>query len=343
MLVADKHGTVHPVFHRFGGEKDAVVRVYEGTNFQGIFDKYYSVRNTISFFSQDDVLQIAEALDTLLRHPNKKKTICIQFYGGSHRKLIQPHDLGENRCSYSVSVAGEAFARIAKRIRRINIYQPNKAFAHTHGSERYLLRMDVYLNERNRAIVENNNSLEFIQVVCQDTLTELAIPSFDSYLSWRITLHEDQIRRCGQTIASFHQLKSLDLSGFGSDHRCFEVLLKPIQENMKNLEAIDLSNNNINTQSGKIIHDMLVEGNLLRLDINRIRVHMEGMFAMFALPLFTIIQGCCKSKNIGVVKMNYAMGTSMNEVYHNVVQNFKSGDLKLFEFQIPPEYLDGEQ
>jgi hypothetical protein len=70
---------------------------------------------------------------------------------------------------------------------------------------------------------------------------------------------------------------------------------------------------------------------------------MEGMFAMFALPLFTIIQGCCKSKNIGVVKMNYAMGTSMNEVYHNVVQNFKSGDLKLFEFQIPPEYLDGEQ
>jgi hypothetical protein len=101
---------------------------------------------------------------------------------------------------------------------------------------------------------------------------------------------------------------------------------------MKKLEAIDLLNNNINKGSRKIIHDMLVDGNLLCLDINCIRVHMETIFSMLDLPLFTNIQGCCKSKNIGVVKMNYAMGTSMNKIYNLVVKSFKSRDLMLIEF-----------
>jgi hypothetical protein len=333
MLVADKHHTVRPVFCRLASKKGAVHRVYEGNDNSGIFDKDYRLTNTLEFNKHSSVEDIAARFDAVLQHPNKTSTFCVRFWRGSHRKLIDSEDLFKTPGTYSVSRAGQAFARIAHRIQRLEIFYTNHNLAPVPGSDQFIRRFrDVFLEVQNACINANNDTIEFISRHCRDTLTELAIPSFDCHLEWKFITHEDEIRRCGRLIARFQQLKSLKISSFSCDHNCFAVFLDSIEQHTKKLEAIDLSGNIIDRKCSETIRKMLIDGNLLRLDINHIRVHNDSSFKIIDVPLFIIVDGCCNSRTIGVVKMRHARGTSMEEIYDLVIASFKNGNLKLFEF-----------
>jgi hypothetical protein len=206
----------------------------------------------------------------------------------------------------------------------------------------------------------NIDVLEFIQVHCADTLIELSIASFDREMAWT-TEQADIIHQHGNAISGFRQLKALDVLCFSCNHLCFEILLRVIQENMQSLEAIDISQNHINLASGNIMRDMLINGNILRLDMNYIRpvvsrsdaepfvagsiIHDMPDPPYESLPILSIIQGCCQSQTVGIVKMKYVYGYDniLYNVKEYVVQKFKSGHLRLFEFAFGEDELTVEQ
>jgi hypothetical protein len=120
---------------------------------------------------------------------------------------------------------------------------------------------------------------------------------------------------------------------------------------MTSLEAIDVSHNNINLECANIIKTMLTNGKLLRLDASHITSCMSA-FGLYRLPetsanaapILKIISGCCHSCTIGAVRMEHITGCAMNIVYSSVVDNFKNGKLKLFEFRFGKnELLSREQ
>jgi hypothetical protein len=115
MLVANKHHTVRPVFCRLASKKGAVHRVYEAKD-SGIFDKDYRLTNTLEFNKHSSIEDIVARFNTVLQHPNKTSTFCVRFWRGLHQKLIDSEDLFKTPGTYSVSTAGQAFARIAHHI-----------------------------------------------------------------------------------------------------------------------------------------------------------------------------------------------------------------------------------
>jgi hypothetical protein len=120
---------------------------------------------------------------------------------------------------------------------------------------------------------------------------------------------------------------------------------------MTNLEAINVSHNNINLGCANIIKRMLINGKILRLDANHVKSRMSPFdlprspeTSTNAAPILKIISGCCHSGTIGVVRMEYIMGCVMNIIYTSVVHNFRIGKLKLFEFRFGKnELLSREQ
>jgi hypothetical protein len=316
-----------------------------------------SLRHKIKILWNYSVEEIARLFDEAVDGPNKNKIFCVTFRGGSQRMLLQHHDLGNTVGNYSISTAGRAFVRLSSRIRRINIFNPNVnleispvtgPFAHLRGGD--------LAEARKRRGNINLDCLEFIQLHCGNTLTELSIPAFDRGLEWSVVNVDDcfRVERCGRAISAFDQLKSLNISRFECGCLCFQVLLLGLTcraDHMTSLEAIDVSHNNINLECANIIKTMLMNGKILRLDASHITSRMSA-FGLYrspetsanAAPVLKIISGCCHSCTIGVVRMEHITGCAMNIVYSSVVDNFKNGKLKLFEFKFGKnELLSREQ
>jgi hypothetical protein len=352
MLVSEKHHTVRPVFRRVAGTR----RLYNVHESQDSIFGSSNIRNHVEIHRRDNENSIALKLNEARRNRYTHVKFSISFYGGSHRKLINDHD--DNR----ISSAGIAFASIANRIRRINIIEPNIQITPSPEQMHLVPLLSSYLPEARRRLNNNNiEALEFIQLRCQNTLIELSVPAFDSQMRWSID-RVDTIRRHGNAINKFTQLKALDISCFECNHWCFEVFLREILGNLKGLEAIDISQNSINIASGNIIRNTLINDKLLRLDMNYIRarvppLHLE-LSAIAAgatrlvthglpyesLPILSIIDGCCASRTLGTVKMVYTSGyQALWGLTDYVINKFDTGELRLFEFEFGCDELTIEQ
>ena len=313
--------------------------IHESTD--SFFGKH-SERNCINIHNQS-VPQIVQAFDAALQDSNRKKTFSVNFIGGSHRKLIDIHDrttIG----NYSVTAAGEAFGRLANRVRQIDIFNlnprfdfiPNRDFR-TFVHLRWLETSGVLPEARERPKNANIDSFEFIKLHCQNTLTEMNISSFD-FNNGQFHRFQcmDQIRRFGHIISGFNRLKSLDISSFHYDEFGFALFLDTIKNNMQSLEALNLSDNIINYNSGRAIRHMLIFGNLRCLDMNLLTTNNEAVK--------NIIEGCCLSHTIGIAMMENTRGTTrVSKLYDLVVNKTSSGELKVFDFRFGDDELSIEQ
>jgi hypothetical protein len=349
MLVADKHRTVRRTFRRTEGRR----RLYEIHESQSDVFGSSSLRNQIKILRNHDLAEVAARLDEATEDPNKNKMFCVTFCGGSHRKLLDHHDMGKTIGNYAISIVGTSFIRLSSRISRINIWNSNVNLEVTPADEPFvhLLRAELPVARKWQGNI-NLDILEFIQVHCGNTLTGLSVSAFDRGLKWSMD-NEYQVERYGRAISAFGQLKSLDISHFECGPMCFEMLLRGIEGRRgrtTELEALDISHNDINLGSANIIKSMLISGKMLRLDATHITARLSTFdlyrlpptsslvvptppFPVNATPIITIIDGCCQSRTIGVVRMEYIMGCAVNSIYSAVVHSLESGKLRLFEFR----------
>jgi hypothetical protein len=141
---------------------------------------------------------------------------------------------------------------------------------------------------------------------------------------FQFDLHGLQSEWFGRILTGFTALKSLDLERTNFFGTFLSTVLRRISEGMLGLEALDISANDIDIFSATYIREMLINGNLLRLDMNRT--------SMDSVCFDQIVDGCCLSPSIGVVKTE-SVENIAGHVDSRLLALFKEGKLKLFEFK----------
>ena len=322
MLVPQKHHTVRRKFERCS-LPPCTYEVNEGL--PCVFDDRSS-RNHIVIGLESSPSYIASLFDSAMRDKNEDKTFCVTFHGTSLRHLaILPFaDDGTIGSEYSVSPAGEAFCRISHRIRRINIRNPNQDYYSSTGG--FLARLVLNENMLRQMNKANNAALEFVMRHCCDTLSELKIFAFD-YV-------DDELIHFAEILCGFQALKTLDISYSSCDRWDIEELLSILKNGMEGLEALDISGNGMSNGGACHVRDMLIKGRLLRLDADHTWMHEYG--------IRQIVHGCCLSGTLGMVSMKSTRHMT-DKTYDLVVEKFRTGELRLFDFRLAPNELTAGQ